>query len=63
MSNVVLSLIAVGGCAWAIIRSILWQNEEYLSTEEQIHEMMDETSIPTETLWSMYTKLNEEVQS
>ena len=62
MSNVLLALIAAGECAWAIIRSILWRNEKYLSTEEQIHEMMDETSIPTETLWSMYNKLNEEVQ-
>lgn len=58
MFNVVLALIAVSGCAWAIIRSILWRNEEYLSTEEQIHEMMDETSISTETLWSLFDRLN-----
>lgn len=58
MFNVVLSLIAVGGCTWAIIRFVLWRNEEYLSTEEQIREMMDETSIPTETLWSMFEKLS-----
>lgn len=58
MFNVVLALIAIGGSAWAIIRSILWWNEEYLSTEEQIREMMDETSIPTETLWSLFDRLN-----
>ena len=58
MFNVVLALIAVGGCAWAIIRFIFWRNDEYLSTEEQIHEMMDETSIPTETLWSLFDRLN-----
>lgn len=58
MSNIVLTLIAVGGCAWAIIRFILWRNDEYLSTEEQICEMMDETSIPTETLWSLFDRLN-----
>lgn len=58
MFNVVLALIAVGGCAWAIIRFVLWRNEKYLSTEEQIHEMMDETSIPTETLWSLFDRLN-----
>lgn len=58
MFNVVLALIAVGGFAWAIIRYILWRNEEYLSTEEQIPEMMDETSIPAETLWSLFDRLN-----
>lgn len=54
----VLALIIVGGCAWAIIRFILWRDDEYLSTEEQIQEMMDETSIPSETLWSMFDRLN-----
>lgn len=58
MSNVVLALIAVGECAWAIIRSILWRNEKYLSTEEQIREMIDETPIPTETLWSLFDRLS-----
>lgn len=58
MSNIVLVLIAVGGCAWAIIRFTLWRNEKYLSTEEQIREMMDETSIPTETLWSLFDRLS-----
>lgn len=58
MSNVVLTLIIIGGCALAIIRFVLWRNEEYLSTEEQIHKMMDETSIPTETLWSLFDRLN-----
>lgn len=58
MSNVVLTLIAVGGCAWAIIRLALWRNDEYLSTEEQIREIMDETSIPTETLWSLFDRLS-----
>lgn len=58
MFNIVLALIVVGGCAWAIIRFVLWREDEYLSTEEQIQEMMDETSIPSETLWSMFDKLN-----
>lgn len=54
----VLALIVVSGCAWAIIRFILWRDDKYLSTEEQIQEMMDETSIPSETLWSMFDRLN-----
>lgn len=58
MFNVVLALIAIGGCAWAIIRFILWRNEEYLFTEEQIQEMMDETSISSETLWSLFDRLS-----
>ena len=58
MLNIVLALIAVGGCAWAIIRLTLWRNDEYLSTEEQIHEMMDETSIDSETLWSLFDRLS-----
>lgn len=58
MFNIVLALIIVGGCAWAIIHLVLWGNEKYLSTEEQICEMMDETSIPTETLWSLFDRLN-----
>lgn len=58
MFNIVLALIAVGVCAWAIIRLVLWRNDEYLSTEEQIREMMDETSIDSETLWSLFDRLN-----
>lgn len=58
MFNVILALIAVGGCAWAIIRFTLWRNEKYLSTEEQIREMMDETSILDETLWSLFDRLS-----
>ena len=58
MFNVVLALIAVGGCAWAIIRFVLWRNEKYLSTEEQIQEMIDETSIDSEMLWSMFDRLS-----
>ena len=58
MFNVALALITVGGCAWAIIRFVLWRNDEYLSSEEQIQEMMDETSIPTETLWSLFDRLS-----
>lgn len=54
----VLALIVISGCAWAIIRFILWRDDKYLSTEEQIQEMMDETSIPSETLWSMFDRLN-----
>lgn len=58
MFNVVLALIAVGGCAWAIIRFVLWRNEKYLSTEEQIQEMIDKTSIDSGTLWSMFDRLS-----
>lgn len=58
MFNIVLALIVVGGCAWAIIHFILWRNDKYLSTEEQIQEMMDETSIPSNTLWSMFERLS-----
>lgn len=58
MFNVVLALIAVGGCAWAIIRFVLWRNDEYLSTEKQIQEMMDETSIDSDILWSMFERLS-----
>lgn len=58
MMTAVLALIAVGGCAWAIIRSIFWRNDEYLSTEKQIQEMMDETSIDSETLWSLFDRLS-----
>ena len=58
MFNVVLVLMAVGGCAWAIIRFVLWRNEKYLSTEKQIQEMMDETSIDSETLWSLFDRLS-----
>ena len=58
MFNAVLALIVAGGCAWAIIRFILWRDEKYLSTEEQIHEMMDETFIDSETLWSLFDRLS-----
>lgn len=58
MFDIVLTLIAVGGCAWVIIRFVLWRNDEYLSTEEQIQEMMDETSIDSETLWSLFDRLS-----
>lgn len=58
MFNVVLALIAVGGCAWTIIRFAFWRNEKYRSIEEQIREMMDETSIDSETLWSLFDRLN-----
>lgn len=37
--------------------------DEYLPTEEQIQDMVDTTSIDSDVLWSMYNKLNEEVQS
>ena len=59
MFNVVLALVVVSWCAWVIIHFVLWRNDEYLSTEEQIQEMMDETSIDSDTLWSMYNKLTE----
>lgn len=58
MMAVVLALIVAGGCAWTIIHFTLWRSEEYLSAEEQIYEMMDETSIDSETLWSLFDRLN-----
>ena len=58
MMAVVLALIAVSGCALAIIHSIFWQDDEYLSIEKQIQEMMDETSIDSETLWSLFDRLS-----
>ena len=58
MMATVLALIVVGGCAWAIIHFTFWRNEKCLSTEEQIQEMMDETSIDSETLWSLFDKLS-----
>lgn len=58
MITAVLVLIVVSWCAWVIIRSIFWRNDEYLSTEEQIQEMMDETSIDSETLWAMFERLS-----
>lgn len=54
MMAVVLVLIIGGGCVWAFIRL----NKKYLSTEEQILEMMDETSISSETLWNLFERLN-----
>lgn len=33
--------------------------DEYLPTEEQIQDMVDETSIDKDVLWSMYNKLTE----
>lgn len=35
-----------------------WQDDKYLSTEEQIEWMIDHTDIPSETLWSMFEKLS-----
>lgn len=58
MFNVVLALTVVSGCAWAIICFTFWRNGKYSSTEEQIREMMDETSIPTETLWGLFDRLS-----
>lgn len=58
MMATVLALIVAGGCAWAIIHFTFWRNEKYLSTEEQIQEMMDKTSIDSETLWSLFDKLS-----
>ena len=40
-----------------------WRDDKYLPTEEQIQDMVDETSIDKDVLWSMYNKLTEEVQS
>ena len=36
-----------------------WRDEKYLPTEEQIQDMVDETSIDKDVLWSMYNKLTE----
>ena len=58
MMATILALIAMGGGAWAITRFILWRDEKYLSTEEQIREMMNETSIDSETLWSLFDRLS-----
>lgn len=58
MSDVLLALIVVGGCAWVIIHLVLWRNEEYLSSEEQIQEMLDETSIDSDTVWSLFDRLS-----
>lgn len=58
MFNVILALVVVSWCAWAIIHFVFWRNDEYLSTEEQIQEMMDETSIDSDTLWSMFERLS-----
>ena len=40
-----------------------WRDDKYLPTEEQIQDMVDETSLDKDVLWSMYNKLTEEVQS
>lgn len=58
MFNIVLALIAASVCAWTIIHFTLWRDDEYLSAEKQILEMMDETSIDSETLWSLFDRLN-----
>lgn len=36
-----------------------WRDDKYLPTEEQIQDMVDETSIDKNVLWSMYNKLTE----
>lgn len=40
-----------------------WHDNKYLPTEEQVYAMAEETSLDKDVLWSMYNKLNEEVQS
>lgn len=40
-----------------------WGDDKYLPTDDQIVWMAEQTDYSCETLWSMYTKLNEEVQS
>ena len=79
----ILTLVAVGGCVWALIHSARWDwwlrgrlnkdeyeaymvcdrifgftTDEYLPTEEQIQNMVDETSINKDVLWSMFEKLS-----
>ena len=39
-------------------RMFSWQDDKYLSTEEQIEWMIDHTDISSETLWSMFEKLS-----
>lgn len=39
-----------------------WRDDKYLPTEEQIQDMVDETSIDKDVLRSMYNKLTEEVR-
>ena len=39
-------------------RVLGWRDDEYLPTEEQIEWMIDHTEIPSDTLWSMFEKLN-----
>ena len=40
-----------------------WRDNNYLPNEDQIVWIAEHTEVPCETLWSMYNKLNEEVQS
>ena len=35
-----------------------WRDDKYLPTEEQIEWMIDHTDIPSDTLWSMFEKLD-----
>ena len=35
-----------------------WRDDEYLPTEEQIQNMVDETSINKDVLWSMFERLS-----
>ena len=58
MMAAVLALIVMGGGVWAITSFILWRDEKYTSMEEQIRKMMDETSIDSETLWSLFDRLS-----
>ena len=35
-----------------------WRDDKYLPTEEQIQDMVDTTSIDSDTLWNMFEKLS-----
>ena len=39
-------------------RAFGWRDDEYLPTEEQIEWMIDHTDIPSDTLWSIFERLN-----
>ena len=40
-----------------------WRDDKYLPTDDQIAWIAENSNISCETLWSMYNKLTEEVQS
>ena len=57
----VLTLIVVGGCAWALIRISRW--DWWLRGRLNKDEYEAYMACDKDVLWSMYNKLNEEAQS